>query len=85
MTIERGLDSGRLALKIGLGLAAFLAGLDKFFNILADWQGYLSPVLASHLPIGAGTLMAVVGVVEMAVGLAILTKWTQIGAYVAMV
>ena len=85
MTFERGLDSARLALKIGLGLAAFLAGLDKFFNILANWPGYLSPMLASLLPFSASTFMEVVGLIEMAVGLAILTRWTEIGAYIAMV
>jgi hypothetical protein len=85
MTFERGLDSARLALKIGLGLAAFLAGLDKFFNILANWPGYLSPMLASLLPFSASTFMEVVGIIEMVVGLAILTRWTEIGAYIAMV
>jgi hypothetical protein len=85
MTFERGLESARLALKIGLGLAAFLAGLDKFFNVLADWQGYLSPLVATQLPVSAGVFMGAVGIIEMVVGLAILTRWTEIGAYVAMV
>jgi hypothetical protein len=85
MAFDRGLDSARLALKFGLGLAAFLAGLDKFFNVLADWPGYLSPLVASHLPFSATTFMEVVGLIEMAVGLAILTRWTELGAYVAMV
>ena len=85
MTFDRGLDSARLALKFGLGLATFLAGLDKFFNVLAAWPGYLSPLLASHLPISASTFMEVVGLIEMAAGLAILTRWTELGAYVAMV
>ena len=82
---NKGLDSARIALKVGLGLAAFLAGLDKFFNLLADWQGYLSPVLASLLPVSASTFMIVVGVVEMLVGIAILTRWTEVASYVAMV
>ena len=82
---NRGLDSARVALKVGLGLAAFLAGLDKFFNLLADWPGYLSPLAREVLPVGAATLMHVVGVVEMAVGLAILSRWTRVGSYVAMV
>jgi len=76
MTFDRGLDSARTALKVGLGLAAFLAGLDKFFNLLADWPGYLSPLLTSLLPVSATTFMWTVGVVEMLVGLAILTRWT---------
>jgi hypothetical protein len=85
MTFDRGLGSDRLALKFSLGLAAFLAGLDKFFNVLANWPGYLSPMLASLLPFSASTFMEVVGLIEMAVGMAMLTRWTEIGAYVAMV
>ncbi len=34
MDSRRNLQSAWWALRIGLGLAAFLAGLDKFFNIL---------------------------------------------------
>ena len=85
MPLDRGLDSARVALKVGLGLAAFLAGLDKFFNLLADWGAYLSPLASAVLPISAVTFMRVAGVVEMAVGLAILTRWTRIGSYVAAV
>jgi uncharacterized membrane protein YphA (DoxX/SURF4 family) len=72
-------------LRIGLGLAAFLAGLDKFFNLLAHWTTYLSPTALRFLPVSGETFMHVVGVIEMVVGLAILTKWTRIGAYVAAV
>ncbi len=73
------------ALRIGLGAAAFLAGLDKFFNLLANWEGYLSPVMARMLPVNGVTFMHLVGIIEMAVGLAILTRWTRIGSYVAMI
>jgi hypothetical protein len=71
------------ALRVGLGGAAFLAGLDKFFNVLADWTAYLSPLAVRLLPIGASTFMHVVGVVEMIVGIAILGGVTQVGGYVA--
>jgi hypothetical protein len=74
-----------LALRVGLGAAAFLAGLDKFFNILADWPAYLSPLALQVLPVSAGTFMQVIGVVEMAVGLVILTGYTRLGGYVAAV
>ena len=85
MTFDKGLNSARVALKVGLGLAAFLAGLDQFFNLLADWQVYVSPLATAVLPVSAGTFMRVAGVIEMAVGLAILTRWTRIGSYVAAV
>jgi len=84
MNSERHLDSAWWALRIGLGLGPFLAGLDKFFNLLADWEMYLSPAVTRVLPVTAPTFMRAVGVIEMIVGLAILTRWTRIGAYVAM-
>jgi uncharacterized membrane protein YphA (DoxX/SURF4 family) len=72
-------------LRLGLGLAAFLAGLDKFFNILAHWTTYISPLALKMLPFSPQTFMHIVGVIEMAVGLLILTKWTRLGAYVAAI
>ena len=85
MDSRRNLDSAWWALRIGLGLAAFLAGLDKFFNILTDWSQYVGPVAEQFLPISVGAFLAIVGIIEMLVGLAILTSWTRIGAYVAAV
>jgi uncharacterized membrane protein YphA (DoxX/SURF4 family) len=72
-------------LRIGLGLGPFWAGLDKFFNLLAHWTTYLSPVAVKVLPFSPETFMHIVGVIEVVVGLAILTKWTRLGAYVASV
>ena len=79
------LDSARIALKLGLGGAAFLAGADKFFGFLADWPRYLSPLAASILPVTPRVFMDAVGVIEMVVGLAILGRWTRIGSFVASV
>jgi hypothetical protein len=84
-TFPRRLDAARLALRVGLGLAAFLAGLDKYVGLLADWPGYLAPAVASALPVSPDVFMRIVGVVEMAVGAAILTRWPRQGAWVAMV
>lgn len=82
--MDKRLDSAWWALRLGLGLGPFLAGLDKFFDILANWEMYLSPLALKVVPVSAATFMHVVGVVEMIVGLAILTRWTRLGAYVAM-
>ena len=82
-TVDRGVESARVALKVAFGVVPFLAGLDKFFNLLADWPGYLSPAAAAILPVSAQTFMHVAGVGEMAVGIAILTRWTRIGSWVA--
>ncbi len=81
---DKRLGSAWWALRIALGVGPFLAGLDKFFNVLTDWSMYLSPAVPRLLPISGPTFMRAVGVIEMIVGLAILTRWTRIGAYVAM-
>jgi len=70
---------------VALGTAAFLAGLDKFFNLLADWPGYLSPIAAQMLPPSATYFMHLVGIVEMLVGAAILAGYTRSGGYVAAI
>lgn len=71
------------ALRVALGGTAFLAGLDKYFNILADWQAYVSPLALQLLPVSASALMQVVGAIEIVVGLAILVGYTRLGGYVA--
>ena len=79
------LNSAWWALRIGLGLAAFLAGLDKFFNILTDWGLYLSPMVRELIPVSGDAFMRVVGVIEMAVGALILAGFARIGGYIVMV
>ena len=71
------------AMRIAVGLMATLAGLDKFFNLLADWGSYVSPAVAHFSPFSTDVLMRIVGVVEFAVGVSILTAWPVIGAFVA--
>ena len=71
------------ALQLALGLTATLAGLDKFFNILAHWPAYISPLASRMLPVSAGTFLGAVGIVEIGVGIAILWAAPRIGAYAA--
>lgn len=66
-----------------MGTTAFVAGLDKFFNLLTDWEQYLSPMAERRLPMSGKNFMRLTGVVEMAVGAAILKGPTRLGAYVA--
>src|SRR5688572_7541201 len=76
--------NGRVtALRIAFGLTATLAGLDKFFNLLADWSAYVSPLAVQLLPVSAETFMQVVGVVELVVGAALLGAAPIAGAYAA--
>ena len=71
------------ALRLGLGSTAFLAGLDKFTNLLADWESYLAPQVKKRLPVSGKTFMYATGVIEMLVGLGILTNKTRFAGYAA--
>jgi hypothetical protein len=84
MDQRKGLDIDTLYRPLWLtyGLVPLLAGLDKFFDILADWPAYLSPAIAGMLPVSAQAFMYAVGVIEIVVGLMVLTRWTRIGAWV---
>ena len=81
--MDRRLNSIWWTLKIALGAAPLLAGLDKFFNVLANWTDYLNPVALQMVPVDAEVFIRCVGVIEILVGLAILTRWTRLGAYLA--
>lgn len=85
MTFDSRLDQAWWVLRIGLGVGPFLAGLDKYFSLLTNWTAYISPLTLKILPFSGQTFMHIVGVIEMIVGLAILTKWTRLGSYVAAV
>lgn len=66
-------------LHLGFVVAPLIAGLDKFTNVLVDWQIYLAPIVADMVP--ASTFMMFVGVVEIAAGLLVAFK-PKIGGYV---
>jgi len=71
-------------LRVGLGAGPFLAGLDKFFNRLTNWEMYLNPAIPQLLHLSPTVFMHVVGVVEMAVGILVFTRFTRYAAYVVM-
>jgi hypothetical protein len=61
-------------LHVGFIVAPTLAGLDKFFHLLVDWDQYLAPAIARLLPFSAHRFMLIVGVVEVAAGLLVAIK-----------
>jgi len=70
-------------LRLVYGVVPLLAGLDKFFNLLVDWRVYVSPPVEALLPFSATVFLYAVGVIEVAVGLLVLTRWPKLGSYVA--
>src|SRR6476659_37127 len=70
-----------LLLPAAFTVAAIGFGLDKFFNLLTDWPGYLAPWIDSLVPGTAQQAMYVVGVVEIAAGILVAIR-PLIGGYV---
>lgn len=70
-----------LLLRIGFTVAPIAFGLDKFFDVMVQWTTYLAPWINDLLPGTASQAMHVVGVVEIAAGLAVAIR-PRYGAYV---
>lgn len=56
-------------LHIAYTVAPIVAGVDKFFHFLVNWDLYVSPLVTGLLPIPAHTFMLAVGVIEIVAGL----------------
>lgn len=70
-------------LKLTYGLVPIVAGLDKFTNLLTNWEQYLNPSLAQILPFSPHTFMMIVGVIEITAGVIVLLK-PAVGGYIVM-
>jgi uncharacterized membrane protein YphA (DoxX/SURF4 family) len=68
-------------LHFGFVVAPIVAGLDKFFHLLVNWDQYLPGVVANISPIPPHTLMLIVGVIEIVAGIGVAIK-PRIFAYV---
>ena len=70
-----------LILRTGFTVAPIVAGLDKFFNLLVNWEQYL-PGFVNNMTGGHGhELMLAVGVIEVVAGLGVAFK-PRLFAYV---
>jgi uncharacterized membrane protein YphA (DoxX/SURF4 family) len=85
MLVSRELNSAYWALRVAFGLGPLIAGLDKFTNILVNWEKYLNPLVQRMLPISGMMFMRCVGVIEIIVGLAVLFGATRTFGYIAMI
>jgi hypothetical protein len=61
-------------LHVGFTAAPILAGLDKFFHLLCNWDQYLAPWVTRLSPVSGHTLMLGAGVVEVAAGVLVAVK-----------
>lgn len=76
-----------LMLLIGFAVLPVVAGLDKFFHLLAGWDQYLTPVATQYLPVSGHTFMLAVGAIEITAGLLVAFSATDrsLRAYVVAI
>lgn len=74
---DRGADAAFLLLRSVFTVAPIAFGLDKFVELLTDWDHYLAPWVNDLVPGTAHQAMLAVGVVEVVAGLvvAIAPRW----------
>ena len=70
-----------LLLRTVFTAAPILFGLDKFFEVLTEWERYLAPEFNDLIPGSAHQAMLIVGVVEIAAGI-LVAILPRIGGYI---
>jgi len=68
-------------MRVAFTVAPILFGLDKFFNVMVDWEQYLAPWINDIAPGSASTAMHLVGAIEIVAGILVFLK-PRYGAYV---
>ncbi len=68
-------------LKVTFTVVPVVAGLDKFTNLLTNWEADLNPTLAGMLPFTPHVFMGIVGVIEIAAGALVFAR-PRLGATV---
>lgn len=60
-----------------------VAGLDKFTNLLAQWDNYLNPAVVAIVPVSGPAFMHLAGIIEIAAGVLVFLR-PRIGGFVVM-
>jgi hypothetical protein len=71
-------------LRWGFTIAPIIAGADKFFHFLVNWDQYLAPVMDNLLQGYGHQLMLIVGLIEIIAGLGVAYK-PRVFAYVVAI
>jgi len=70
-------------LRFTFGLVPIVAGLDKFTNILVNWELYLSPTVLNIIPFSGSVFIGIVGVIEIAAGILVFVR-PRAGGFLVM-
>jgi hypothetical protein len=68
-------------LHVGFTVAPIIAGADKFFHLLVNWDNYLAPVVSRVLGGHGHAFMLVAGVIEIVAGIGVALR-PRVFAYV---
>lgn len=71
-------------LHLAFFLAPLLAGIDKFFHYLVNWDMYLAPWIANLSPISAHSLMMIIGAIEIIAAFIVAVK-PRVGAWIVFI
>ena len=82
--VERAVKQAYGLLLFAYIVAPVVAGLDKFFDLLTDWDRYLAPAIARALPTDPKVFMNGVGVLEVVAGMLVAIKPSVGGVVVAV-
>ncbi len=85
MKFDSRLNSTWWVLRVTFALVPIVAGLDKFSNLLTNWEQYLNPAIPGMLHLSPATFMHIAGVIEIAAGILVLTTITEYAAYIVMI
>jgi hypothetical protein len=78
---SQGAHQAFLLLRTVFTVAPILFGLDKFAEVLTEWERYLAPEFNDLIPGSAHQAMLIVGVVEIAAGV-LVAVLPRVGGYV---
>jgi len=81
VTVTRAAHQAYVILRLGFIAAPIVAGLDKFFHLLVNWDQYLAPSVNTLLGGQGHTFMLAVGVIEIIAGIGVAIK-PRLFAYV---
>lgn len=65
------------------GLLPIITGIDKYLNLLTDWEKYIKP-FEGMIPISLHTFMMIVGIVEIIAGIIVFII-PRVGAYIVAI
>ncbi len=76
-------DSSHALLKYAYGLVPIIAGVDKFTNLIVQWEDYLNPAIPQLINLSPHTFMLFVGVIEIVAGIIVFAK-PRLGGFIVM-